>query len=250
MTTPLLLLHGFLGSNGDFDPLMDGLMPEHPSVALNLPGHGATPEELPVGVTFQEVVEGLGAFAEQIETQQIDLLGYSMGGRLGFGLMLRQPERFRRVVIVSSSPGIEDDEERAARVETDKTWAQALESESFEAWLEKWYAQPLFETLRASPGYAAMLERRLQGRPETLAQALRLLSPGMQPPLRQRLATCPVRALLIAGSLDTKYAESNRALAEANPQFESVTLPGAGHAPHLEQPDAFLHAVRSFLDRD
>ena len=55
----------------------------------------------------------------------------------------------------------------------------------------------------------------------------------------------------MAGALDERYAASNRALADANPHFESVTVPGAGHAPPSgEQPDEFLDAVRHFLERD
>ena len=229
---------------------MDGLMPDHPSVAVDLPGHGLEPEELPEDATFDEVVEGLAGFIEQIETPQIDILGYSMGGRIALGLMLAQPERIRRAVIVGASPGIEDEEARHERIHVDEARANALESEPFERWLEAWYAQPLFAPLRASTAFPAMAERRAQGHPEALAKTVRVLSPGRQPPLRQRLATCPVRALLMAGALDETYAASNRLLADANPQFESVTVAHAGHAPHLEQPDDFLHAVRSFLDAD
>ena len=250
MTTPLVLLHGFLGSSADFEPLMDGLMPDHPSVAVDLPGHGPDPEPLPADATFDEVVEGLRAFLAQIETPQIDILGYSMGGRIAMGLLLAEPERVRRAVLVGASPGIEDEAARATRAELDEARAQALETQPFEDWLEDWYGQPLFAPLREHPGFAEVLARRLQGRPEALAQAVRVLSPSRQPPLRQRLATAPVRALLMAGALDERYAASNRALADANPHFESVTVPGAGHAPHLEQPDEFLDAVRHFLDRD
>lgn len=248
--TPLILLHGFLGSAADFEPLMDGLMPEHPSAALNLPGHGADPDPIPENATFEEVVAALEQFIAQIESPQIDLLGYSMGGRLAMALMLADPHRFRRVVLVGASPGIDDEAAREARRQADDQRAAQMERGPFEAWLEAWYDQPLFDQLRRSPGFDAMLARRGQGRPEALAQALRTLSPGRQPPLRQRLATCPVRALLMAGVHDETYMRSNRALALANPQFESVTLQDAGHAPHLEQPDEFLRVVRSFLEHD
>ena len=250
MSVPLVLLHGFLGSAADFEVLMDGLMPDHPSVAVDLPGHGPDPEPLPDDATFEEVVEGLQAFCSQIETPQIDLLGYSMGGLIAMGLLCAEPERIRRAVLVGASPGIEDEAARSERASLDAARAEALEAGPFETWLDQWYAQPLFAPLRASDAFADMRARRAMGRPEALAQALRVLSPSRQPPLRQRLATCPVPALLMAGALDERYAASNRSLADANPLFESVTVPGAGHAPHLEQPDDFLDAVRAFLDRD
>jgi len=248
--TPLILLHGFLGSAADFEPLMDGLMPEHPSAAVNLPGHGVNPDPVPEDASFDQVIAALGQFMAQIETPQIDLLGYSMGGRLAMGLMVADPRRFRRVVLVGASPGIEDEAARATRIEVDAQRAAQMERGPFEAWLDGWYAQPLFAQLRAAPGFDEMLAHRRQGDPAALAQALRMLSPGRQPPLRQRLATCPVPALLMAGAHDETYTRSNRELALANPQFESVTIADAGHAPHLEQPDEFLRVVRSFLERD
>ena len=250
MSTPLVLLHGFLGSAADWEALMDGLAPDLASLALNLPGHGTDPDPVPEDATFEEVVEALHTFLAQIETPQIDLLGYSMGGRVALGLMTADPERIRRAVLVGASPGLDEEVEREARTVADGALADALEEGPFEAWLEAWYEQPLFDDLRSAAGFGDMLARRRTGRPEALATALRALSPGRQPPLRQRLATCPVRALLISGARDAKYTALNRGLAQANPLFESVTVPDAGHAPHLENPDAFLHAVRTFLERD
>ena len=103
--------------------------------------------------------------------------------------------------------------------------------------------------LRASEAYEPMLARRLEGRPDALADALEAFSPGRQPPLGKPLATCPVRALLMAGSQDAKYVASNAALAEANPAFEAATVADAGHAPQLERPDDFHDAVRRWLDQ-
>jgi len=53
--------------------------------------------------------------------------------------------------------------------------------------------------------------------------------------------------LLIAGELDGKYVAISRAMAGAMPQATVAIIPDAGHAPHLEQPEAFTEAVLGFL---
>jgi 2-succinyl-6-hydroxy-2,4-cyclohexadiene-1-carboxylate synthase len=178
------------------------------------------------------------------------VLGYSMGGRLTLGLMVARPDLVRRAVVVGGSPGIDDELERRTRKRDDDFRARALERGPFAEWLDAWYRQPLFGTIATSPGFSAIRARRLRGNPARLARTMRALSPGMQPPLRHPLSHCAVPALLIAGSRDAKYAAVGRSLAEANPHFRSLVLPEAGHAPHLETPDAFLAAVRAFIEDD
>ncbi len=243
---PVVLLHGFLGSGADWHPLRAALGTERAYLAPDLPGHGPNPPPVPDDDdAFLGVVAFLLAHAPQ---EPFDLVGYSMGGRFALALMAAAPERVRRAVVVGGSPGIEDEGERARRRELDRVRAAALRALPFDAWLETWYALPLFELLRASDAYDGMLQRRLEGKPDTLAAALEAFSPGRQPPLGKPLATCPVPALLMAGSLDSAYVASNAALAAANPAFEATTVAGAGHAPQLERPDDFHDAVRRWLD--
>jgi len=55
--------------------------------------------------------------------------------------------------------------------------------------------------------------------------------------------------LVLAGSDDEKFAAIGRRMADAigaNATFAMV--PDAGHAAHLEQPDAFLALLRPWLE--
>ncbi len=244
---PLLLLHGFLGSGADWDALRTALGGKRPVLTPDLPGHG--PEPAPVTATEDSFEVTVAALLASAPAEPFDLLGYSLGGRLALGMLCAAPDRIRRAVIVGASPGLEAEGERAARRELDAVRAAALETLPFEVWLQTWYAAPLFDGLRASPAFAALLARRSRGHPKALASALEAWSPGRQPPLRQRLATCPVPALLMAGSHDAKFLGIAQGLAEANAAFETRSVPDAGHAPHLESPDEFHDAVRDWFDR-
>jgi 2-succinyl-6-hydroxy-2,4-cyclohexadiene-1-carboxylate synthase len=247
--TPLVLLHGFLGCAGDWDDLIGRLEPARDCLAPDLPGHGADPAPIAPGPrAFDETVERVAALIEARFDEPVDLLGYSMGGRLALGLVADRPDLLRRAAAVGASPGIDDEIERRTRKRDDDFRARSLERGPLEAWLDDWYAQPLFGPLRASPAFAAMRARRAAGDAAALARALRALSPGIQPPLRHRLSQSTVPLLLIAGALDAKYAAIGRDLAAASPSIRDAVVPGAGHAPHLEQPDEFLRIVHAWFD--
>jgi pimeloyl-ACP methyl ester carboxylesterase len=53
--------------------------------------------------------------------------------------------------------------------------------------------------------------------------------------------------LLLAGALDPKFVEIAERMASAMPDARLTVIPEAGHAVHLERPDAWLEAVKAFL---
>lgn len=103
---PLLLLHGGLGSIGMFGPVLPALAESRQVIAVDLQGHGRTelgdrPIDLKVlGADMAEIVKRLGY-------KQLDVLGYSFGGGVGFQLAAQHPELVRRLAIVSA--GCSDD---------------------------------------------------------------------------------------------------------------------------------------------
>jgi hypothetical protein len=97
---PLLLLHGGLGSAGMFAPILPILAEKRQVIGVDLHGHGRTelgnrPIELDaMGRDMATILDALGV-------KQVDVLGYSMGGGVGFQLALQHPEKVRRLVLAS-----------------------------------------------------------------------------------------------------------------------------------------------------
>jgi len=249
--TPLVCLHGFLGCADDFRLLFEKLQHERRCVAFDLPGHGASPAPLPLsGPVFEATCELVLAWISETIDGPFDLLGYSMGGRIAYGLLSMADERIRRAVILGANPGIEDEEGRARRRVSDAMLADRLLTEPFDAFIDDWYAQPLFDGLRTSSVFPDVRVRRIQGDSERLSRSLRCLGPGEQPSYWQTLGTREAPVLLVAGADDPKYVEINRSAVAACPGAEAVVITQAGHSVHLEQPEAFARCVRSFLDSD
>ncbi|HSO94418.1 MAG TPA: alpha/beta fold hydrolase [Acidimicrobiia bacterium] len=172
-------------------------------------------------------------------------VGYSMGARLSLRLALDNPTFVAALVLVSGSPGIESAGARETRLAADERQAQELERDGVDAFLERWLAQRLFETL---PREVAMLDDRRRGNSvRRLAHQLRVLGPGAQEPLWDRLPELGMPVLLVAGGYDRTYSDVAHRMASAiGGNAEVAVLPRAGHALHLEQPMELAQLLASW----
>jgi pimeloyl-ACP methyl ester carboxylesterase len=108
---PLLLLHGGLGSTDMFAPLLPSLAEHRQVIAVDLHGHGRT-ELGSRKISLVDIGDDVAAVLGQLGYQQVDVLGYSFGGGVGFRLAVQHPQKVRRLAIVSagfSDRGFYDD---------------------------------------------------------------------------------------------------------------------------------------------
>ncbi len=175
------------------------------------------------------------------------VVGYSMGGRLALAAALRRPGKFGALILVGTSAGIEDQEARTERRLADEELADWIEGHSIEEFAERWEAQPVFAS---QPPELVMAQRpgRLAHDPSRLAQLLRSAGQGMFDPVWHRLEEIDCPVLAVAGELDSKYADASYRIAERVKHGRARLIPGAGHAPQLEQPGEFAAVLLDFLD--
>jgi 2-succinyl-6-hydroxy-2,4-cyclohexadiene-1-carboxylate synthase len=257
---PLLLLHGFTGSTATWDPLRSLLAPRFRLLALDLIGHGRS--DAPADVTrytmercSQEVVAALdvlardGGVPESADPVRALVLGYSMGGRLALRLAVDAPERVAALILVGVSPGLAGVAEREERRRADAALAGMIEREGITAFVDHWERLPLFASQAALPAdvRAAQRDQRLRNTATGLANSLRGMGTGSQEPLWDRLPTITIPTLLVAGELDAKYRDVAARMARVMPAARVAVVPNAGHAVHLEQPDALAGTVLEFV---
>jgi 2-succinyl-6-hydroxy-2,4-cyclohexadiene-1-carboxylate synthase len=175
------------------------------------------------------------------------LVGYSMGGRLALHAALREPGRFRALVLVGVSAGIEERGEREDRRRSDESLAEWMERRSIEEVVERWESQPVFAT---QPAELREWQRpgRLSHDPERLAELLRSAGQGVLEPVWDRLSTLSCPVLLTAGEQDRRYSSAAARMAVRLPQARVKLIRDAGHAPQLEAPDQFTRLLGEFLD--
>src|SRR3990170_631958 len=245
----LMLLHGFTGDATTWEPFLDAWSMFR-ILRVDIVGHGRSDAPLASGrYSMQHAVADLTALLDQLGVEQTVLLGYSMGGRLALHLALAAPERIAALFLESASPGIEDPTKREARRKSDAALAASIERDGIEAFVDRWQAQPLFASQSSLPRDVRERQRaqRLAQNPLGLANSLRGMGAGAQAYLLPRLASLKVPALFVAGAPDARYVAEAQRMAGAVPGSACEVIPDAGHAAHLEQPEAFAATVGRFL---
>jgi pimeloyl-ACP methyl ester carboxylesterase len=97
---PLLLVHGLGGSWRSWDPVLGALAARREVIAVDLPGHGATPP-LAVAPTIANFADAVAAFMADQGLTGVDVVGSSMGARL----VLELARRGVVGAVVSLDPG-------------------------------------------------------------------------------------------------------------------------------------------------
>jgi len=247
---PLLLVHGFTGSSISWgEDLIAGLAQAHRVVAVDLVGHGESdisPD--PERYRVDEMLADLGEILDAHSIERARWVGYSMGGRLALAGGVRTPSRISSLILESASPGLAEEGERRARRRADEALAEGILRGGMEAFVDHWLGLPLFATQGKLPPQvrARTRERKLRNKPEALAACLRGMGTGAQPSFWDSLSEIQVPTLLLAGEEDRKFSQLAELMAAAMPRAHLRIIPRSGHAIHLENPFAWLSAVRTF----
>ena len=233
----VVLLHGFSGTHRAWDgvaSLLDG--ERYRPLALDLLGHGEEADREPP-ITFAQCV----AHVLDASPQRFALCGYSLGGRIALHVALAAPQRVRRLILVSSTAGIEEPAERAARRAADHRLAEELEAGPLEDFIERWRAQPLFA---GEPTAVARLAREDQrrNRADALAHVLRGLGTGEMTPLWDRLGELAMPVTVVVGEGDPKFTALGRRMVTRLGEGKLLAIPG-GHNLPLENPKGVAHAL-------
>ena len=97
---PLILVHGLGGTRHSWDPILPALARAREVIAMDLPGHGQTPEEVDSG-TFDGLARSLDDWLSDQGLVNVDMVGSSMGARL----VLEMARRGRSGAVVALDPG-------------------------------------------------------------------------------------------------------------------------------------------------
>lgn len=243
----VLALHGFGGTGASWDDVAREAGDRLRIVAPDLRGHGAAADRRPVDLAavLDDLRPVLRALADDAPGGRVVVAGYSLGGRIGLHLALQPGAPMGGVVLVSSTPGIEDEAERAARRVADEERAAALERDGLEAFADDWARLPLWD---GDPPTARAAQRAAlaAGDAAGLAAALRGLGAGAVPAVGPRLATLAVPLTVVVGGRDARYRRiGTHVLGLAAQPARQVVIPDAGHGLLREAPAAVAAALCS-----
>jgi 2-succinyl-6-hydroxy-2,4-cyclohexadiene-1-carboxylate synthase len=232
----LVLLHGFTNSGASWQPVISGLGQRYRALAPDIRGHASASAADPV--TLDAVLADLGEHTDR----EFTLAGYSQGGRIALHAAVAMPDRVSRLVLVGASPGLADEAERTARRLADERLAGRIEAMTIEEFAAEWAQSPVLSGVAPEVAAASHADRLLST-PMGLAAALRGLGTGALPSLWDHLPELRMPVTLVAGERDTKFTATAYEMAASIPNATVTIVAGAGHAVHLERPDAIVEVL-------
>jgi 2-succinyl-6-hydroxy-2,4-cyclohexadiene-1-carboxylate synthase len=235
----MVFLHGFTQTGNSWKPIAQRFaLGGFQCMLLDLPGHGGSANVRADLRRTADMIAALGGKATYV--------GYSLGGRAALHVAMMYPNLVQRLVVIGANPGIDNEDERAARRDSDDALIEHMEEIGLEAFLGEWTSQPLFGELTPTD---ADLADRATNTVEGLTSSLRQAGTGAQGSLWPRLREFNMPVLAMAGSDDAKFSAIAQQIASAVPRGRVVIVPGAAHAVHLQQPDAVLDAISAWMPR-
>jgi len=247
-TPTLVFLHGFGASLHTWEPWAQALSANYRVIRLDLPGAGLTGPD-PLGDYSDERFNGLlTALLEQRGVAHATLVGHSMGGRLAWRYTVAQPRRVDRLVLVApdgfASPGFEYGKPPAVSPLV-RVMRWALPRAVVRMSLEPAYADKSRLSEETLTRYHdLLLAPGVRGAMITRMEQLVLQDPA---PLLKGLAT---QTLLLWGEQDTLIPVSHaQDYLKLLHNARLAIVPGVGHLPQEEAPEASLALVRAFLQQ-
>jgi pimeloyl-ACP methyl ester carboxylesterase len=228
---PILLIHGFASNNavnwrstGWIETLVKA---GFRTIAMDVRGHGASAKlTQPGAYRLATLAADAAALIDHLKLGRVDVMGYSMGGRIGVMLALDHPDKVRSLVIGGMGLGLVEG------IGGEDAIVAALEADSLDAVVSD-----------VGRGYRKFAELTKSDLPALAAcmREQREVVPG------ERLAKLSVPVLVAVGTRD-EVAGSAAGLAALIPGAEVLDIPGRDHM--LATGDkVFKAGVLDFLSR-
>jgi 3-oxoadipate enol-lactonase len=238
----LVLLHSLLSDRSAFDRVVPLLSKTRRLTLVNLPGYGGSS---PAGPDIEDCADRLAALFVALKLpQKTDILGNGFGGFITVALATRHGGRYDRLIVADALAAFPEAAKAPLRGLADRV-AQEGMAGALDIAIRRMFPETF---IAANPQIVAERKRALAG-----ADAVSFRTACLA---LAKLDFAPVLAgirnptLVMAGALDqTTPPALARALAEKVPGAKFLEIPGCGHCPQIERPEAFVEAVNGFLPR-
>lgn len=235
---PLLLVHGYTDNSRSWSLLAPYLDPSRRLIAIDLRGHGGS--DAPACCYGPDsLARDIAGFMEAKGIARADVAGHSLGSLAAVTLAALQPDRVRRLVLISTAIEM-------PAAPTEWLWANVpglpdpIDPDS--QFMRDWYWNP-------NPVPADFIDRERAESAATprqtwtgVLESLTIMDLGKLAPR----VTQPT--LILWGDQDSLFdAASQEAVKAAYPRAEYQTYPGFGHNMFWETPRTVAERINAFL---
>jgi pimeloyl-ACP methyl ester carboxylesterase len=253
--TPIVLVHCYTCSMKWWDDLAPLLERDHRVVRLDLLGHGGS-DKPGAGYTIDDQATATAEALAKLGVVNATVVGHSLGGSVVTALAQRSPQLATRIVIIDQTaedgfeneslaqrvsvwPVIGQASERLMRIAPTSTVRDQYDDAFAPGYdISSGFANPdqPVDDLRAMT-YTSYKDTR-EAEEDFVAEA----------PLDQRLAATRAPTMVIFGAEDQIYdaQEAVERYRQNVPGVQTHLIPGAGHSPNVERPNAVAPLVLSW----
>ncbi len=230
----ILLVHGSVVTRAMWQPQIERLADEYRLIAPDLPGHGALTA---TRFRLDTAIETVSRALDQETPGRALIVGSSLGGHVATAFAHRYPEQVAGLVISGSSMNFDG---------VVGLWVKVAGLLMLKLFSEKRLTDQSAKSLRKKlPASVAEPVITTGLYPRGAAESF-LELPGHD--FRAMLSAIRVPILILNGENDRPNRRSEAAFAASAPNARIQTIPGAGHACSMEQPETFTAAVREFAE--
>jgi pimeloyl-ACP methyl ester carboxylesterase len=238
---PVVCVHGYCQSSTFWEPTLDRLARSgvH-GLAVDLPGFAASAAE-PGPYTMEGLADALAAFLDHRRLDRIVLVGGSMGGVVAQHFVLRHPSRVSRLLLVATGPYTADPAGALAK-------AAVMEAGPWDEATVTPIVNGFFYQPPPAPELARLRQVALMASKTAAVEAARSNATSRT---LERLGEIRIPTLIIQGRHDrARTPEHGAEMRDRIAGSRLEIIEGAGHTPHLEQPDKFHQIAVPFLLAD
>jgi pimeloyl-ACP methyl ester carboxylesterase len=233
---PLVLIHGSGASGASWGPVVPALAGHHHVIRVDLPGCGQSPPAPPYDVPVQAgrvaaVLDGLGL-------GRVTVAGHSSGGYVATALAEQRPDLVRSLALISTGPSLDAllRQPLILRVLLVPPFGPIVWSRRSDALIRKGINATCARPVDVPDDAVADL-RGITYR--TFRTVLRRNAAYVaERSVPERLAALDVPLLVVFGAADPRWDPVSARRYDVVPTARVELLPGVGHVPMLEAPEA------------
>jgi pyruvate dehydrogenase E2 component (dihydrolipoamide acetyltransferase) len=236
----VVLVHGYGGDRSSWQFVQEPIAASGRRVyALDLPGHGSSDKDVGDG-SLDTLAAAVLGFLDELEIDRAHLVGHSLGGAVAIAAAATAPARVRSLTLVAPAGfGSPPDTEYL------RGFAAAESRRDLKPLLGHLFADDKYVTRQLVEDL--LRYKRIDGVGPALESLLGTLLDGDEQAIDSLavLARLDVPTVLVWGGDDRILPVPEAVTVEAAATL--TVVPGAGHMPHVEQPDAVVAAVEQAI---
>jgi 3-oxoadipate enol-lactonase len=240
---PVVLLHAAGLDLGYWDRHMAALSPTHDVVALDLPGHGASPGD-PQDWTLTQVTAEIADFLRGLGIPAAHMVGLSVGGMLAQSLALAEPGMVRSLTLIGTAASFPAEGRAAIRERARQARTEGMAA-MLPATIARWFTR---QTVAERPDLIDRVTSTLLADDPQVHAAVwdAVAELDLAPRLGQ--VACPTLVLVGESDPSTPLAAAQE-LRDGITGAQMRTIQNASHLAPLEHPELTAALILAFLDR-